>query len=321
MSNVSQVVVSEVTEYQVGDGAYTASPEALQAAPESFEAFNKQMDAAGKIQATPAIINPDTAPTAEPVVESPVEPPAPETPSQPEVQPAQPQPQAAATEPEVPAKFKDKDGKVRLDALVKSYQELEKAHSRAKQQPGPVPAPTPFVPPANPQVADPFVARLEDDVRARGLGPVLKDLFEAAADVSTQRATADIQSVKEAQQAARYRAEIEGISEQHPEVLSEAGYKKLLEVIEARPYLTQSPTPFQDAFYVLKGQGGLSPQAGMVTKPTPTAQAMPKAQVRAPAPAANVVKIETQADLDKHLSTLSPEKQMEFMSKRLGWKV
>lgn len=342
------MTIEPVGEVQVQDGnTLVVDGKVPQGGPADWGALNASLGGSHQPAPTPAPV--PAVPIVPQVQPAPVVPaaavPAPVLPvAQPPAAEGQPPApavpaQVAPAPVEPPAKFVGADGKVQTDKLIKSYRELERELGRrgsAQPQVAPVPqgqvAQPPMAAPVQPPVqaapgADPFIAQLDNDVKAFGVAPVMAKLFEAAAEVGYRRASVDFEGIRQERQNDRMREELGEIAKTDPAILSEGGYAKLTSVLRDNPHLMSSPTPWTDAYAKLAFLERVRPQGGPVPSPTPMLGAAPVAPASGARPAGmpvQTVQIETKEQLEAHLQTLNKQQQEEFWNRyaaSIGWKI
>lgn len=256
-------------------------------------------------------------------------------------EPAQPEPtpQAAAT-PEVPAKFQDKDGNLDQDKLAKStesaeaqlkkYLDLEKqlrqkANEVARQKQGyPLPEPkgqepAPGQTPATTPAPDSFEARIDQDIKREGLGPVLARLFTAASEHGSRLATSEIEGIKTEAVLSQRSRELSAIGKVDPWVLSEKGMERLAQIRQDRPHLLNHPEAWTEAYKVHLGEEAYRNRTGgLVQTPNPTAPRVPPAPIQAAPRSAGVSesRFDSKEAVEAHLARLSPEQQDAFWASK-----
>ena len=228
----------------------------------------------------------------------------------------------------VPDKFKDAEGNLDQAKLEKSTQDAQAALAkylttekelRRKMNEVNGLKSVPAVSAQSP--ATPFEAQIEADIQKLGAGVVLARLFEAAKETAKKEVLSDVHADREERAEIKSRRELEEIGKYDQEVLTPAGLDRLAQIRAERPYLNQSENPTQAAYEVyLAEQVKKARQTGQV-QPTPkglTAKAPPTPV--GPAPRAvvqsNAPKLETQADINAHLATLTPAQESAFWKSR-----
>lgn len=235
--------------------------------------------------------------------------------------------------PEIPEKFKTPDGTldtakvekatISAEETLAKYLEKErelkrkinevKAKENAYLNP-PTTVQTPTTIPVNPN----FAKQLEDDISKEGVGTVLSKLFIAAQEAAEEKVKAQISSIASNQAEMTTKAQIEAIGKNDPWVYTKEGYETLAKTLEEQPYLWQAADPYKAAYVFYQGHKSVVTRpAVQVMTPTPTARAsapVPTAQAvrQAPTP---TIKLETKADIEAHLKSLTPAQQREFFKK------
>ena len=326
----------EVNMSDIGNNQMPASkPSELSFSPENFASDIEKLRA----QMAPAPVKTETAAPAAVAApqEAPVVTSTPNTPAQPAT-PAATTEQAAKT-PEVPEKFKNPDGTLNTEKLEKStvnaqealdkYITLEKELKRKMNQvqaeknlylnPQAAKAEAPV---SNAPVNPDFAKQIEVDIAREGVGPVLTKLFTAAQEAAYERAKQDVSSLKEKAAESERRAQVDAIGQRDPWVYTQEGLATLSQVLTEQPYLWEASDPYKAAYMFHKGSLAVNsvPSVASVLTPTPTAR--PSAPVptgqAASQTAVSTVKLDSKADIDRHLKSLTPAQQSEFF-KRMGF--
>lgn len=268
--------------------------------------------------------------------------------------PAQVQTQAPAqpeiTEPApapvtVPEKFKGPDGELDVAKVEKStihaeealrkFQDIERQlrqqqnNVAALKQGAPIPVPPQAVP-TNVQLS-PFVVQVAQDMinkaAARGYqmpeaqavaqAEVLVQMYEAkhSADVSLT------ESLRQRIEDQDRRRELEAIAKDDPTVFSPQGIDELTKIRQENPWVNQSPNPWQAANDLRTAAKIRNQRLSGQVQPTPTGPAAkapptpvgpaPRVTVQSQAPT-----LETQAEINDHLKTLSPAQEAAFWRSR-----
>ena len=285
--------------------------------------FGKDMAAIAAEQPQPA----KAGELTELVVETPAPPTTPE-PTQPKA--AEVQPEAAAT-PEikaqsVPDKFKTPDGQLDQERLLKSYSDAEKELKRL-QNAQRTPAQDQLAPaqPATPQVQQvpqTFEAQLEQDVKARGIGPVLAQLFYAARESALQGSMQEIQGLREVHENQIRGEELKAIAARDPWVFTREGLQTLTDIRKTRPWVNGSPEPWKEAYrsFLADRAMGSNGNGQQVQTPTPKAPTAPPGSVGAANRTVEpVLHLDSQEAILAHVATLPPDKEAEFW-KKAGFK-
>jgi hypothetical protein len=300
----------------------------------SWADMEKDLAAIAKEQAQPA--QPASSPAA-------VTPPAAEATAAP-TPAATPAPAApVAPTPEVPEKFKGPDGKLDEQKVLKSYLELEKGFKRL-QNATPAPVPQPAVPAApvqaGPVTLSPFERQVAQDLinEAAAVGYAMPEgqaiaqakvqvkLMEAKHQADRAATFAKVDAFEAELAERKSREQLEALKHDHPWVISPQGFAEVKAIMEEKPWLQQSPTPYADAVDVLLGRKAKSGQQGLVNMPTPTGaqNGAPPLPVT-PAPVAPApIRLETQAEIMAYVKTLAPEQEAEFWKKvdpKLKWEI
>ena len=285
--------------------------------------FGKDMAAIAAEQPQPA----EAGELTELVVEVPAPPATPE-PVQPKA--AEVQPEAAATPEQqaqrVPDKFKTPDGQLDQERLLKSYSDAERELKRLQNAArAPLQDPNQAAPnqQATPQVPQTFEAQLEQDVKAKGIGPVLAQLFYAARESALQGAMQEIEGLREVHEQQVRGEELKAIAKRDPWVFTQEGLTTLTEIRKTRPWVNQSPEPWKEAyrsFLADRAMGISSGNGQQVQTPTPKAATAPPGSVAAANRTVEpTIKLDTQEAILAHVATLPKDKEAEFW-KKAGFK-
>lgn len=261
----------------------------------------------------------------------------------PQAQTANNQPPAPQAE-DVPEKFRDANGKLDQEKLIKSYFEAEKALKRAQnaaQTPAapqvaqPVQSQPQSQPVATPQGLTPFEARVAQDLlnEAAALGYQMPQaqaiaqariqirLLDAKHQADTAATFAEVAQFRETLAQQAQRTELESLAK-NPDtnwVLTPKGQSDLMKVREENPWINASPTPWASAAYHLLGQRRISEKSsgGLVNMPNPTGaqNAAPPLPVTPTPPASNPIQLNTPQQIEAHVKTLTPQQEAEFWRK------
>ena len=301
--------------------------ESLSFKPEDFANDMAKLAAESDTPTTP------TADTPAPIAEV-----APTPPVQPEKATATPE----ATKVEVPEKFQKPDGSIDTEKLAKStlsaeealnkYLTMEKDLKRKQNelrvkdnpylaQPAPQAPTAPQIP-----VDVPFSQRVSQDIAAQGvdpalaqaLSPVLIKLFTAAEESAYERSQVRVNNLEQVSAENTTRQQVEAIGKRDPWVYTKEGSDALARILDEQPYLWNAKDPYKAAYVHYKGNQSVASQSvPQVSTATPTAR--PSAPVptgHAAAPAPTPVILNTKAEIDAHLATLTPQQQSEFFKKQ-----
>ncbi len=235
---------------------------------------------------------------------------------------------------EVPEKFRDASGKLDQEKLIKSYLEAEKGFKRL-QNAQQAPAPAPVAPQGQPQAPlapvnlTPFERQVAQDLinEAAAVGYAMPEgqaiaqarvqirLEEARHKATTAATFAKVDAFESELAERKSREQLDALKQDNPWVLSPEGFRDITAILEEKPWLKQSPTPYADAVDVLLGRRSKNSQ-GQVQIPTPTAaqQGIPLPVTAAPVNAAPVV-LNSQEDILAHVKTLTQEQEDAFWVK------
>ena len=245
----------------------------------------------------------------------------------------QPATTAPATAPAtVPDKFKDAEGNLDAAKLEKStasaqealtkYLALEKelrqkanAVSGLKNQ-----APQIAAPNEAPAPATPFAAQLEADMAKYGAGVVLERLFEAAKETAKNEVLSDVKAEREERLERKSREELSEIAKFDQGVLTPEGLDRLAQIRAERPWMEKAPNPTSEAYKVYLAEQVLKARQTGTVLPNPSGlTAQPKAVPVGPAPRVVVQsapKLESQADIEAHIRSLTPAQEAAFWKSR-----
>lgn len=254
------------------------------------------------------------------------------------VAPAAPAPVAAPVE-SVPDKFKAPDGTLDQDKVMKSYFEAEKELKRLQNAKS-VPAqtaqtPAPVVPVATaPANLTPFEAQVAQDIFSQGgfteqqaiaLARVQVKLQEAAHQATAAATLSEVAQFRETLAQQQQRSELEALAK-NPQtnwVLSPKGQEELVKARQENPHLNHSPEPWKAAALHVLGQRMLQGQAGSVVVPIPQGgqkTGIAPLPVTPTPPAANPIQLNTPAQIEAYLKTLSADQEAQFWkSQGMKW--
>jgi|SRR6185503_6209617 len=244
---------------------------------------------------------------------------------------------------EVPEKFRGVDGKLDPEKLLKSYGDAERALKQAQNKLSQAPAAVapqapvnqaPVVQP-NPGNLTPLELQVARDLFNSGAGyteaqaiataRVQVKLAEASSRMAAEQAMGPVSQLMEAHAEQRRVSELQTLAKNFPEVLTPKGYDELVKVRQENPWLDNSPEPWRAAAQILIGQKQMiQGQAGTVAIPNPTGsqtgQPLP-VMPSSPNPA-NSLQINTPAQVEAYVKTLTPAQEAEFWTKAgLKWEV
>lgn len=261
------------------------------------------------------------------------------------------EPPAPGQAPEVPPKFQDANGGLDKEKLEKAtlnaeeaiakYRERERELTKAAQsfaqakaqvnqpqqlqaqplvQQAQQPQPSLTLEQVTPQM-------IQESIKQYGQEAVMMDLVQMAKREALAQATGQVSQTVESLQSqveARQRAdELKTIAQNDPWVFTEDGMKALTEIRTQNPWINQSPEPWKAALMYHKGSQAL---AGRSTPQVPTPNPTPQAGRVPPTPASGAAPIPKQAlpvnlnnpqDLNRHLASLSKDKEAEFWNAQL----
>jgi len=238
---------------------------------------------------------------------------------------------------EIPEKFRGPDGKLDQEKLLKSYTEAEKGLKRLQNQAnGQAPhqqAPLPVQPPqAVPGQLTQFEAQVAQDMldQAASLGQVMPQAYavaqarvmvkmmEAKHEADKAATFSKVAQFEQTLEENKRLEELQSLARTNPWVLTPKGQEELVKVREENPWINTSPEPWKAATMYLLGQkslvGALPGAVGQVLTPTPmgtqqTAQPLPVVPAqRSP----NAVPLNTKAEIEAYVKTLSPEQEAGF---------
>lgn len=237
----------------------------------------------------------------------------------PVVQPTQPQQTV-----NVPEKFRNADGtlnEARLDKSLSELQrvkletflQLEKEQTQRRMQSS---QPQAFNPPILPQTQTPNMESFEQRINAdiqKDPGRTVANLFQAAIQTAGEATAAQTRELNR-------KLELMEIAKDDPGVFTQEGLQELSKILEARPYLWNSPTPWTDAYEMSGRRHGRQ-----VTAPAPAPQGPQRISApilpggSAPPPVnVQVPRLSSEADLRQLLLNSfpnDPQKQADFLEK------
>lgn len=255
--------------------------------------------------------------------------------------PVVPAPAPVVPAVEVPEKFRDASGKLDQEKLLKSYFEAEKGLKRAQNaQPQTPPQAQPQQPapaaPQGPMMLTPFERQVAQDLvnEAAAAGYAMPEgqaiaqakvqirLTEAKHQADRAATFAKVDHFEQTLAEQNSRRELESLAKDNPWVLTPDGYQQITAIQAEKPWMFKdSPTPFADAVEVLLGRRSKSGPQGLVSMPNPTGaqQAVSPLPVTPTPVAPNPIALNTQAEIEAHLKTLTPDQETQFW-KKMGMK-
>ncbi len=251
---------------------------------------------------------------APPVVEAPA----------PVAEPAQPvQPQAPENPPEVPEKFKNPDGTpnaekiqqstVNIEQALARYREKEKEFTKQRQQQTVQQVQATTTPEPVPQT---FEEQINADLQREGPAKVLAKLFNAAKEAARSEVLFEVRGLQQEVELSKRDKELETLAAHDPFVLTEEGINALAKIRTEKPWLNQSPRPWESAYRDYLAEQSISRRAVPQVIPTPRGMTAPVAPAvpvaRAPSsPTPNGSNM-TKAQISEHLAGKSASEVAAF---------
>lgn len=261
-------------------------------------------------------------------------------------------PAAQPPAPEVPEKFRTPDGKLDQDKLLKSFHEAERALGRKTnevnqlrgsiqqpqaQQAAPTGQPAAPAPQAASAQFSQFELQVAQDLmnQAAALGQPMSqahalatariqvNLLEAKHRADTAATFSEVEQFRQTLQENARKAELEALAKnpQTAWLITPEGQQELIRARQEYPHLNQSNEPWRAAALHVLGQRALYGQmhqaasTGQVQTPNPAAtqqQAPPLPAVAAPRSAAAPIVLNSPADVEAYVKTLTPEQEAKF---------
>ena len=208
-------------------------------------------------------------------------------------QPVQPQaPDNSQTQPpvaEVPQKFLNPDGTPNVERIQQSTLNLEQALAKYRereaeftkqrmQTPKPYASQEQATPNAAPEPAAPntFEAQIEADLAKEGAGKVLAKLFLASKEAAKNETMSGVHGLQQEVESAKRDRELELLAKSDAFLLTQQGVDTLAKIRADKPWLNNSPRPWEAAYRdYLADQQILQRAGSQVQMPNPKGPTAP----------------------------------------------